>query len=294
MPVPHASRLLLLTLAVLGTACTERPSTPTAETQSTAAEPACEDPEARAVVERLGGSLKQVSLLAPDSVVVRTMREVYAPLVTPDLLAAWVSEPARAPGREVSSPWPERIEVRSVEPAEEGGCRVEGVVVYVTSMEVEGEEAVREPVSLRVREDGGWRISAYETAPTPPPDAVSAATDAADVIRRYYAAINAGDFQRAYALWGSEGAASGQTFEAFAAGFAETARVEVEIGEPGRVEPAAGSRYVAVPVVVRAKTEGGAAERFEGTYTLRRAVVPGASAAERRWHLYAADIVRVR
>ena len=33
---------------------------------------------------------------------------------------------------------------------------------------------------------------------------------------------------------------------------------------------------------------------FTGTYTLRRVVVPGASAAQRRWHLYAASIRQVR
>lgn len=290
MPVPHAPRLLLLTLLV--TACTERPSTSSVETPPPAAETACEDPEARAVVERLGERLKQVSLLAPDSVVTQTLREVYTPLVTPGLLAVWLSDPARAPGREVSSPWPARIEVHSVEPAEDGGCRVEGVVVYVTSAEA-GDGAAREPIRLRVRKDGAWRVSAYEVAPTPSPEEASDTADVAEVIRRYYAAIDAGDFQRAYALWGNEGAASGQTFEAFAAGFAETASVEVEIGELGRVEPAAGSRYVRVPVVIRATTKAGVEERFEGTYTLRRAVVPGASAAERRWHLHAADIARV-
>ncbi|HKV07444.1 MAG TPA: hypothetical protein VJ725_04840 [Thermoanaerobaculia bacterium] len=133
-------------------------------------------------------------------------------------------------------------------------------------------------------------------AAVPPPE-VSASTDAqeaAGVVRRYYAAIRAKDFRSAYALWGESGAASGQTFEAFAAGFAQTANVEAEIGEPGRVEGAAGSRYVEVHVVIRALTDAGEKQRFEGTYTLRRTVVDGATPEQRRWHLYKADVKRIR
>ena len=123
----------------------------------------------------------------------------------------------------------------------------------------------------------------------------AAATDSAavDVIRRYYAAIATRDYPRAYALWSGGGSASGQTLEEFAAGFAETASVEVDIGRPGRIEGAAGSRFVEVPVVVRAVTTAGEAQRFEGTYTLRRSVVDGATAEQRSWRIHAAELRRV-
>jgi hypothetical protein len=142
----------------------------------------------------------------------------------------------------------------------------------------------------------------HEVAPPRPPDAdppapdavLTDAQEAADVLRRYYAAIDTRDYRRAYGLWGDDGAASGQSFAAFAAGFAATARVTVEIGAPSRVEPAAGSRYVEVPVVVRAVTSGGAEQRFEGRYTLRRSVVDGASPAQRRWHIHSARVERTR
>ncbi|MFN2421306.1 MAG: hypothetical protein ABR527_07995 [Gemmatimonadota bacterium] len=114
------------------------------------------------------------------------------------------------------------------------------------------------------------------------------------MVRLFYAAINARDFRRAYELWGDDGAASGKTFEEFAAGFAETIRVGAEVGKPGRVEPAAGSRYVEVPVRVRAVTASGEKQEFEGTYTLRRSVVDGASAEQRQWHVYSAAIAAVR
>jgi hypothetical protein len=252
-----------------------------------------------------------VSLLAPDSVVEREIREAYAPLVTPALLDRWLAEPARAPGRDVSSPWPERNEVSSVAAAGEGRCRVEGAVVYVTSAErAAGGAAARLPVTLLVIADGGWRVDEYRAeapeggaAPQPesahrdsavptPTRADTAAPEPADVVRRYYAAIEARDYRAAYDLWGDCGRASGQTYEEFSRGFARTAHVEVEVGEPGRVEGAAGSRYVEVPVVVRARTVDGAPQRYEGTYTLRRAVVDGATPAQRRWHLSSAEIDR--
>lgn len=110
------------------------------------------------------------------------------------------------------------------------------------------------------------------------------------VIRDYYDAIARGDFAHAYAHWADDGAASGQSFEEFRSGYAETASVEVEIGEPGRIEPAAGSRYIRVPVEIRAVRTDGRAQCFRGRYTLRRGVVPGASADQRRWRIHSADL----
>jgi hypothetical protein len=66
--------------------------------------------------------------------------------------------------------------------------------------------------------------------------------------------------------------------------------VTAQVGAPGRVEGAAGSRYVSVPVEVHATTTAGAAQCFRGTYTLRRAVVPGATVEQRRWHIASADL----
>jgi hypothetical protein len=67
----------------------------------------------------------------------------------------------------------------------------------------------------------------------------------------------------------------------------------VEVGAPGRVEGAAGSRYVEIPVVVRARTRAGKAQRFEGTYTLKRTVVDGATPAQRSWRIASASLREV-
>lgn len=114
------------------------------------------------------------------------------------------------------------------------------------------------------------------------------------VVRTYYEAINASDFDRAHALWSDGGNASGQTAEQFAHGFADTAGVVAHIEAPGRIEGAAGSRFIEVPVAVEARTRDGGVRRFVGAYTLRRSVVDGASPAQRQWRIASADIREVR
>lgn len=118
--------------------------------------------------------------------------------------------------------------------------------------------------------------------------------DAVAVIRDYYASIDAGSHDRAYALWSDGGRASGQTPQQFADGFARTARVVVEIGEPGRVDPGAGQRYIRVPVSVTATQDDGSVRRYVGDYVLHRTVVDGATAEQRAWRIASADLREVR
>lgn len=114
---------------------------------------------------------------------------------------------------------------------------------------------------------------------------------AADVIRDYYRAIDARDYEKAYRIWAQGGEASGQTLQGFVDGFRRTAHVEVEIQGPVRTEGAAGSIYAEVAVVVRARTTAGQAQRFQGTYTLRRVNdVPGATPEQLRWHIVSAKL----
>ncbi|TBW48224.1 hypothetical protein EZI54_21550 [Marinobacter halodurans] len=117
---------------------------------------------------------------------------------------------------------------------------------------------------------------------------------AVNVVRRYYAAIDAGDFDTAYAQWGESGP-PGQAYDDFVSGFARTVRVTVEItGEP-RPEGAAGSIYARVPVSIRSELADGRWQHFEGYYVVRRVNdVPGSTEAQRRWHLEGADLHKVR
>lgn len=126
-------------------------------------------------------------------------------------------------------------------------------------------------------------------------DAIRADKQAAlEVIRSYYAAITERRYREARGLWASSGAASGQTLEEFQSGFANTAAVEVDMGDAGQIGAAAGSRYLDVPVRIRARLRDGTRQEFQGTYTLRRSVVDGATAEQRAWRIYSAHIRAVQ
>jgi len=113
---------------------------------------------------------------------------------------------------------------------------------------------------------------------------------AADIVRQYYAAIDARAYRRAYEFWSGKGEASKKTFEQFRDGFAQTRSTSVDIGEPGEIEGAAGSRYITFPVTVHAVTKDGKEQNFKGEYVLRRSVVDGATAEQRAWRIYSAKI----
>lgn len=135
--------------------------------------------------------------------------------------------------------------------------------------------------------------STAATNPAPAAPAEPGAAEAAAVVRNYYGAINAGQHARAYGMWSDGGRASGQTADQFARGFGDTTRVSVSTGEPGRVEGAAGSRYVTIPVAVEAVHADGSVHHYDGSYTLRRAVVDGATAEQRQWRISDADLREV-
>jgi hypothetical protein len=201
---------------------------------------------------------------------------------------------------------------------------VEGDVVYVTNADTSA-VVDRRPATFVVLDDSGWRVSAY--TPATPDRAPAAASDTggtrpasaapaspaspaspaagtssgsarraappsdsavANVIQRYYAAINARRFDDAYALW--RDGANSQSRAEFAAGYANTERVQVTIGDRITIEGAAGSQYATVPVSVDAVLRDGRRQHFEGTYTLRRSMVDGATAEQRRWGIAGASL----
>jgi hypothetical protein len=110
------------------------------------------------------------------------------------------------------------------------------------------------------------------------------------VIRRYYASIQSRKYDDAYTLWSDSGRASGKTALEFAQGFSGTGSVSVSVGHTVRIEGAAGSQYATVPVIVDAVLASGKRQHFVGTYTLRRAMVDGASREQRQWRIYSAHL----
>lgn len=118
-------------------------------------------------------------------------------------------------------------------------------------------------------------------------------TEARQVVVDYYAAINARDYRKAYASWSDDGAASGQSFEHFSGGYANTESVVATVGEAIDEEGAAGSRYISVPVELQSRLFNGTTRAYKGRFALRAVVADGATAQQRRWHLSSAEMQRI-
>ena len=92
------------------------------------------------------------------------------------------------------------------------------------------------------------------------------------LVASYYNAINRHEYVRAYSYWQTPaGAPSGSPpFARFQEGYANTASVQLDLGNvtTGAV---AGNLYYTVPVVLIARTTGGATQTFAGCYTLHLA-----------------------
>jgi hypothetical protein len=86
------------------------------------------------------------------------------------------------------------------------------------------------------------------------------------VVRSYYNAINLHEYARAYSYFGSGVAPA---FDEWEAGYENTGRVDVTIGEVAQ-EGAAGSVYYTLPVALDVTPAGGGKHQsFSGCYQLR-------------------------
>jgi hypothetical protein len=123
--------------------------------------PASTPPEVTQLVEEFGQKLQAVSLLSPN--VRDELSGAYSEYVSPELLEVWLSDPSQAPGRIVSSPWPDRIEITAVSQISQNEYLVSGEIIEVTSSElVDGGAANRIPVRATVqRLNGEWRITEF-------------------------------------------------------------------------------------------------------------------------------------
>lgn len=80
--------------------------------------------------------------------------------MSPELLADWINNPSKALGRKVSSPLPERIEIKNIQRISENKFLIEGDVIEITSVEaVEGGEANRFQITLTLeKRNSKWVI----------------------------------------------------------------------------------------------------------------------------------------
>lgn len=125
--------------------------------------PSADDSEIRALVEAFGSRLQGVSLTSPTAN--EAINAQYADFVDSSLLEEWARAPGAAPGRAVSSPWPDRIEIISLDQVSPGVYSITAEVVEITSYELtHGGEAGRFPVRISVRRlQGRWMITGWAT-----------------------------------------------------------------------------------------------------------------------------------
>lgn len=123
----------------------------------------CEQNEqaVRTLIADFGQTLKMVPITAPTEETAANIGKYYEEYVTQELLEKWQAAPELAPGRAVSSPWPDRISILSLEWNSDTECSVSGVVIEVTSVELtQGGAAATRPVTLRVQKSADrWLIS---------------------------------------------------------------------------------------------------------------------------------------
>ena len=134
-----------------------------------------EEQDVRKLVEDFGKELQKVSLLAPEDLLIQSIKENYGSFITPDLLQKWLDDPQSTPGRMVSSPWPDHIDILDMEMNDKNQYTVNGEIVEVTSTELEnGGAAARRPVTIIVRKiDGRWLISSLMLGDYLQPDPVA-------------------------------------------------------------------------------------------------------------------------
>ncbi len=104
--------------------------------------------EVTCLIAIFGNHLKNVSLLSPT--VAADLQTQYAPFITAQLLEKWKANPQTAPGRLVSSPWPDTIAIDEVLPTT-NGYLVSGRIVSMTSANIlGGGNAGEVPVKISV------------------------------------------------------------------------------------------------------------------------------------------------
>ena len=124
----------------------------------------CAEAEVISLVENFGKKLQAVSLTAPGDYVNKSIRENYGDLISPELLSAWQKDLQDVPGRVVSSPWPDQIEILSIKKSAESEYDVKGEILEITSVEMlNGGVAARRPIDLSVRKvENRWLITAVQ------------------------------------------------------------------------------------------------------------------------------------
>ena len=112
------------------------------------------------VVGEFGARLKDVDITAPNQNIITAVDFNLKGFITNRLYQVFVQDKIRIPGRYVSSPWPERIEIASVQMLDSGSCTVNGSQIVMTDDTLaHGGNAGEEPITLTLKKVNGiWLI----------------------------------------------------------------------------------------------------------------------------------------
>ncbi|MEA3051197.1 MAG: hypothetical protein QOG72_100 [Sphingomonadales bacterium] len=111
--------------------------------------------------------------------------------------------------------------------------------------------------------------------------------NAATSLSRYYARIEAGDYDSAWAM--RSGEPGDDARRRFADNFKAYSSYHADVGTPSEPVQAGGFAYVEVPVMIRGTFRGGKPFASSGSVTLRRAT---AGEGERSWRVYVGETRR--
>jgi hypothetical protein len=121
--------------------------------------------------------------------------------------------------------------------------------------------------------------------PAPTAQDREASGDAASTLKRYYARIESGDYDSAWAMRsGPDGEAARRRF---ADNFRAYQSYKADVGMPSEPVRANGWAYVEVPVMIRGEFRGGKPFSSAGSVTMRRAT--SGPEAERGWRIYTGE-----
>lgn len=120
---------------------------------------------AAAAVVAFGAKIKDIPLTAEQDVLSASIKKEYEDTVAPALITRWIQNPTRAPGRTTASPWPERIEVLSMEKVGDYYEVVAELVEMTDAEDEKGTEFGRTPLYLTVAwVNEGWKVVEYQTS----------------------------------------------------------------------------------------------------------------------------------
>ena len=91
-------------------------------------------------------------------------------------------------------------------------------------------------------------------------------SDAAQILRSMFNAINRHEYARAYGYWDATGTET-RPFDDFAAGYADTTNVRIELGAI-TADAGAGQYYYQAPVILRAQTAAGVNQVYVACYVM--------------------------